>query len=58
MTATPLGRLAHPADVALAVACQADEGNAFLTGTPPRSTAAWRCADARRPGQKGRPRTP
>ncbi|MBW8798865.1 MAG: SDR family oxidoreductase [Streptomyces sp.] len=33
VAATPLGRLAHPADVALAVAFYADEGNAFMTGT-------------------------
>ncbi|MFG2793700.1 SDR family NAD(P)-dependent oxidoreductase [Streptomyces sp. NPDC048419] len=33
VTATPLGRLAHPADVAHAVAFYADEDNAFMTGT-------------------------
>ncbi|MQY39990.1 3-oxoacyl-[acyl-carrier-protein] reductase FabG [Streptomyces sp. RB17] len=33
VTATPLGRLAHPADVAQAVAFYADEDNAFMTGT-------------------------
>ncbi|MFI6493486.1 SDR family NAD(P)-dependent oxidoreductase [Streptomyces sp. NPDC050564] len=31
--ATPLGRLAHPADVAQAVAIYAGEDNAFMTGT-------------------------
>ncbi|MFF7986270.1 SDR family NAD(P)-dependent oxidoreductase [Streptomyces sp. NPDC007901] len=33
VAATPLGRLAHPADVAQAVAFYADEDNAFMTGT-------------------------
>ncbi|MFF3255977.1 SDR family NAD(P)-dependent oxidoreductase [Actinacidiphila glaucinigra] len=33
VAATPLGRLARPADVAQAVAFYADEGNAFMTGT-------------------------
>lgn len=34
VAATPLGRLAHPADVAAqAVAFYADEDNAFRTGT-------------------------
>ncbi|MER7936341.1 MULTISPECIES: SDR family oxidoreductase [unclassified Streptomyces] len=33
VAATPLGRLAHPADVARAVAFYADEDNAFMTGT-------------------------
>lgn len=33
VAATPLGRLAHPADVARAVAFFADEGNSFMTGT-------------------------
>ncbi|GGN34175.1 SDR family NAD(P)-dependent oxidoreductase [Streptomyces fuscichromogenes] len=33
VAATPLARLAHPADVALAVAFYADEDNAFMTGT-------------------------
>ncbi|MFI8186191.1 SDR family oxidoreductase [Actinacidiphila glaucinigra] len=33
VAATPLGRLAHPADVAHAVAFYADEDNAFMTGT-------------------------
>ncbi|MFJ9539829.1 SDR family NAD(P)-dependent oxidoreductase [Streptomyces sp. NPDC101225] len=31
--ATPLGRLAHPEDVARAVAFYADDANAFMTGT-------------------------
>jgi 3-oxoacyl-[acyl-carrier protein] reductase len=33
VSATPLGRLAHPADVAQAVAFYASEDNAFMTGT-------------------------
>ena len=33
VAATPLGRLAHPADVAQAVAFYAGEDNAFMTGT-------------------------
>lgn len=33
VAATPLGRLAHPADVAQAIAFYADEDNAFMTGT-------------------------
>ncbi|MFE9868328.1 SDR family NAD(P)-dependent oxidoreductase [Streptomyces sp. NPDC005506] len=33
VAATPLGRLAYPADVAQAVAFYADEDNAFMTGT-------------------------
>ncbi|MGW4638978.1 SDR family NAD(P)-dependent oxidoreductase [Sphaerisporangium sp. NPDC004334] len=33
VAATPLGRLAHPADVAQAVAFYAGEENAFMTGT-------------------------
>ncbi|MFE7243429.1 SDR family NAD(P)-dependent oxidoreductase [Streptomyces sp. NPDC057580] len=33
VAATPLGRLAHPADVAQAVAFYASEDNAFMTGT-------------------------
>lgn len=33
VAATPLGRLAHPADVARAIAFYADEDNAFMTGT-------------------------
>ncbi|MEU5312308.1 SDR family oxidoreductase [Streptomyces sp. NPDC021562] len=33
LAATPLGRLAHPADVAQAVAFYAGEDNAFMTGT-------------------------
>ncbi|MEU8716558.1 SDR family oxidoreductase [Streptomyces sp. NPDC048663] len=33
VAATPLGRLARPADVARAVAFYADEDNAFMTGT-------------------------
>ncbi|MEU2771733.1 SDR family oxidoreductase [Streptomyces sp. NPDC007162] len=33
VAATPLGRLAHPADVARAVAFYADEDSAFMTGT-------------------------
>ncbi|MFL9658694.1 SDR family NAD(P)-dependent oxidoreductase [Streptomyces sp. PB17] len=33
VAATPLGRLAHPADVARAVAFYADEDNTFMTGT-------------------------
>ncbi|MEV7320671.1 SDR family oxidoreductase [Streptomyces sp. NPDC093970] len=33
VAATPLGRLAHPADVARAVAFFADEDNVFMTGT-------------------------
>ncbi|MEU9449986.1 SDR family oxidoreductase [Streptomyces sp. NPDC048277] len=33
VAATPLGRLAHPADVAQAVAFYAAEDNAFMTGT-------------------------
>ncbi|MFJ9567182.1 SDR family NAD(P)-dependent oxidoreductase [Streptomyces fuscichromogenes] len=33
VAATPLARLAHPADVALAVAFYADQDNAFMTGT-------------------------
>lgn len=33
VAATPLGRLARPADVAQAIAFYADEGNAFMTGT-------------------------
>ncbi|MFD8818958.1 SDR family NAD(P)-dependent oxidoreductase [Streptomyces sp. NPDC059627] len=33
VAATPLGRLAHPADVARAIAFFADEDNVFMTGT-------------------------
>ncbi|MFE7353323.1 SDR family NAD(P)-dependent oxidoreductase [Streptomyces sp. NPDC057543] len=33
MAATPLGRLAHPGDVAQAIAFYAGEDNAFMTGT-------------------------
>jgi 3-oxoacyl-[acyl-carrier protein] reductase len=33
VAATPLGRLAHPADVAQAIAFYAGEDNAFMTGT-------------------------
>jgi 3-oxoacyl-[acyl-carrier protein] reductase len=33
VAATPLGRLAHPGDVAQAVAFYASEDNAFMTGT-------------------------
>ena len=33
VAATPLGRLAYPADVAQAVAFYASEDNAFMTGT-------------------------
>ncbi|MET8331610.1 SDR family oxidoreductase [Streptomyces sp. NPDC005181] len=39
VAATPLGRLAHPADVAQAVAFYASEDNVFMTGT----TAAVNC---------------
>ncbi|MCQ4083693.1 SDR family oxidoreductase [Streptomyces sp. RB6PN25] len=33
VAATPMGRLAHPADVAQVVAFYASEDNAFMTGT-------------------------
>ncbi|WP_086723239.1 SDR family NAD(P)-dependent oxidoreductase [Streptomyces carpinensis] len=33
VAATPLGRLAHPSDVAQAIAFYADEDNTFMTGT-------------------------
>ena len=33
VAATPVGRLAYPADVAQAVAFYAGEDNAFMTGT-------------------------